>query len=64
MIIEKAWETATEIGGVNNGYEQSIDRDQVVDENGNAEYSTYYMIVDETRYEFTAEEMEAFVKTW
>ena len=64
MTIEKAWEMATTICGIGNGYEQSIDRDQAVNENCNAEYNAYYMIVDGKRYDYTACEMEAFAQTW
>ena len=64
MIINDAWENMTEIGGIADNYEQSIDCDQAVDEDGKANYKSYYIIVGGERYKYTAEEMETFAQTW
>ena len=64
MKISEAWESAREFGGIANGYEQSIDADQAVNEDGKALYARYYIIVGDTRYEYSAKEMEKYAETW
>jgi len=67
MTINEAWEKAIEIRGIEDNYTQSIDDDQVIDDNGKACYKSYCLVVDadtdECHY-FTATEMEEFAKTW
>ena len=64
MIINEAWEKMREIGGIEANYQQSIDPDQAVYDDGKAAYSRYYIIVGDERYEYTAAEMEEYAATW
>ena len=52
--------------GIEANYQQSIDRDQAIDDDGKAIYTAYRFINVETdaEYEVTAEEMEAYAETW
>lgn len=67
LPIGEAWDEAVEIDGKGDGYIQSIDRDQAVDEEGNANYANGYRILmdDDDHYcDYTAQEMEDFAQTW
>ena len=55
--------------GINTDYRQGIDRDQAVDDDGNALYESYAMMRWDNEdncviYEYSVEEMEAFARTW
>ena len=66
-LLKKLWENEkVELVGVQGTYRQEIDRDQAIfDETGKAAYKSYILIYsDELIYEFTAEEIEAFSRTW
>lgn len=63
-----------ELDGSGDGYTESIDRNQAVDDNGKAVFDRYSLSVDVAApddtvpdwrdYEFTAEDIEAFAETW
>lgn len=71
LPISEAWDEAIEIEGKgDDGYPQSIEADQVVDENGHATYPDGYRlwIGDEgdsgqAYCDYTAQEMEDFART-
>jgi hypothetical protein len=55
-----------QLDGYGEGYSQSIDRDQAIDEERKAVYKKYCFIEinADIRHEVTAEEMEKFSETW
>lgn len=56
--------------GFGDDYEETIDRDQAVDEDGKPIFDSYAFIVgdgfeeDMRMWEFSADEIEAFARTW
>lgn len=56
--------------GVGDGYSQSIDRDQAVDDDGKAVFDSYAFEIgndydsDIRTWEFTAADIEEFARTW
>lgn len=63
--LSEIWnDTSYELQGVNQDCRQSIDRDQAVDDDGNALYESYIMLGDDVIYEYSAEEIEDFARTW
>lgn len=54
--------------GFKEGIVSSIDRDQAVDDYGVAQYDSYQFLLpyetDDGVFEFTAEDIEAFARTW
>ena len=66
MNIQNVWNQATTIQGVDyeRNISQSIDRDQVVDDNGAARYDAYIFWVDNCQLNFFADEIETFAETW
>lgn len=69
--IETLWnnDNATLVG-FGDGYSESIDRDQAVDEYGNAVFNSYAFQLgdgyesDIRTWEFSADDIEAFARTW
>ena len=77
--INTLWNTPeAELTGCGDGYCESIDRDQAVDEDGKAIYKSYRLTLDlnelfdvdqwyepkEIIIDFSAEDMEAYAMTW
>lgn len=62
-------ENATLVG-FGDGYSESIDRDQAVDEYGNAVFGSYAFQIgdgyeeDMRTWQFTASDIEEFARTW
>lgn len=54
--------------GFENGITSSIDRDQAVDDYGVAQYDSYQFLLpyesDDDSFLFSAEDIEAFARTW
>ena len=56
--------------GFGDGYSESIDRDQAVDEYGNAVFDSYAFTIgdgyesDIRMWKFSADDIEAFARTW
>lgn len=54
--------------GFENGIVSSIDRDQAVDDYDAAQYDSYQFLLpyetDDDLYRFSAEDIEAFARTW
>ena len=56
--------------GIGDGYAETIDRDQAVDEDGRAVFESYRFETvndydgDVRQWEFTAAEVEDFARTW
>ena len=56
--------------GIGNDYAEIIDRDQAVDEDGKAVFESYGFQIgngydeDVRMWKFTADEVEAFARTW
>lgn len=54
--------------GVKDGVTSSIDRDQAVDDYGVAQYDSYRFLLpyetDDCPFLFSAEDIEAFARTW
>ena len=59
---------SVKLHGVKDGVTSSIDRDQSVDDYGVALYDSYQFILpyetDDRPFLFSAEDIEAFVRTW
>lgn len=63
-----------ELDGGGDGYVESIDRDQAVDDDGKAVFGWYVLTIDTSmpddlidtweHYKFTAEDIETFARTW
>lgn len=63
-----------ELDGGNTDFEESIDRDQAVDDDGKAVFDWYVLTIDTSmpddlidtwaHYKFTAEDIETFARTW
>lgn len=73
--LRALWEYENaELDGSGDGYTESIDRNQAVDDNGKAVFDRYSLSVDAAvpddttpdwrDYEFTVEDIEAFAETW
>ncbi len=72
-LLSKMWDDSSwELTGINADYQQPIDRDQAIDDEGNAIYESYVLSKDVSdedspvpeyeTHEFSAEDMEAFSK--
>ena len=69
--IETLWNNPEALlVGVGDDYAESIDRDQAVDEDGKAVFKSYRFEIgngydeDVRQWEFTADDVEAFARTW
>lgn len=72
--INTLWNTPeAELTGYGDGYCESIDRDQAVDDDGKAVYKSYSISIElgdgytdsrEVVINFSAEDMEAYARTW
>lgn len=68
-LLVMLWNDASvTLHGVKDGVVSSIDRDQAVDDYGVAQYGSYLFLLpyetDDGVFEFTAEDIEAFARTW
>ena len=56
--------------GIGDGYAETIDRDQAVDEDGKAVFKSYRFEIGDAysgevrQWEFTSDEVEDFARTW
>ena len=75
VFLKELWEdTDFDLIGIQSDYEQNIDRNQaIIDETGKSAYQKYRMdyylnefasAARKESYEFTANEIEEFAKTW
>lgn len=69
--IETLWNNpAAMLVGVGDDYAETIDRDQAVDEDGNAVFESYVFEIGDgyteapSAWKFTAAEVEEFARTW
>ena len=66
--LSKNWKAPLQLTGYmsSNGYSETIDPDQCIDENGNAVYESYgiYVEKEDKEYFCTAQQMEAFAAKW
>lgn len=68
-LLTTLWDDlSVTLHGVKDGVTSSIDRDQAVDDYGAALYDSYQFFLpyetDDGVFEFTAEDIEAFARTW
>lgn len=68
-LLTMLWnDPAVTLQGVKDDIMSAIDRDQAVDEYGVAQYDSYEFLLpyetDDGVFEFTAEDIEAFARTW
>lgn len=68
-LLTMLWnDPAVTLQGVKDDITSAIDRDQAVDEYGVAQYDSYEFLLpyetDDGVFEFTAEDIEAFARTW
>ena len=68
-LLTTLWDDpSVTLQGVKDDTVSSIDRDQAVDEYGVAQYGSYEFLLpyetDDDVFEFTAEDVEAFARTW
>ena len=68
-LLTTLWnDPAVTLHGVKDGVVSSIDRDQAVDDYGVAQYGSYQFLLpyetDDGVFEFTAEDIEVFARTW
>ena len=68
-LLTTLWtDVAVTLQGVKDGIVSSVDRDQAVDDYGVAQYGSYQFLLpyetDDGVFEFTAEDIEAFARTW
>lgn len=68
-LLTTLWnDPSVTLHGFKEGVVSSIDRDQAVDDYGVAQYDSYQFLLpyetDDGVFEFTAEDIEAFARTW
>ena len=68
-LLTTLWDDlSVTLHGLKEGIVSSIDRDQAVDDYGVAQYDSYQFLLpyetDDGVFEFTAEDIEAFARTW
>ena len=68
-LLTTLWlDSSVTLQGVKDDITRSIDRDQAVDDYGVAQYDSYQFFLpyetDDGVFEFTAEDIEAFARTW
>lgn len=68
-LLTTLWnDPSVTLHGITDGVTSSIDRDQAVDDYGVAQYDSYQFILpyetDDDLYLFSAEDIEAFARTW
>ena len=68
-LLTTLWlDSSVTLQGVKDDITSSIDRDQAVDDYGVAQYDSYQFFLpyetDDGVFEFTAEDIEAFARTW
>ena len=68
-LLTTLWlDSSVTLLGVKDDIVSSIDRDQAVDDYGVAQYDSYQFLLpyetDDGVFEFTAEDIEAFARTW
>lgn len=68
-LLTTLWDdSAVTFYGVKDGVTSSIDRDQAIDDYGVAQYDSYQFLLpyetDDDLFLFSAEDVEAFARTW
>ena len=68
-LLTTLWlDSSVTLQGVKDDITSSIDRDQAVDDYGVAQYDSYQFFLpyetDDGVFEFTAEDIKAFARTW
>lgn len=68
-LLTTLWnDPAVTLQGVKDDITSAIDRDQAVDDYGVAQYDSYQFLLpyetDDGVFEFTAEDIEVFARTW
>ena len=68
-LLTTLWnDPAVTLQGVKDNITSAIDRDQAVDDYGVAQYDSYEFLLpyetDDDEFEFTAQDVEAFARTW